>query len=330
MARLGFRTVNEMVGRVDKLAPRKDVKHWKARHLRLDKLLQALGDGQEGGSYCCERQDHGLETALDWELMKVAKPALDAGTPVRGEFAIRNVNRTVGTILSSNISRKYGGEALPEDTIRFKFNGSAGQSFCASASRASPSNSRARPMTTSARGCRGQSHSLSAQGLEVHRPRKRDRGQRFPSMGPRAERPTFAARRVSASASGIRARDVVVESCGDHGCEYMTGGSAVVLGAIGRNFAAGMSGGVAYIHDPDGLNAARINTVMVDLEEVTGAEEAINLKERIERHFELTGSQPAKEILASWKANLPKFIKVMPKDYKRALAEMRAEVGTKG
>ncbi|HAO98623.1 MAG TPA: glutamate synthase subunit alpha, partial [Fibrobacteres bacterium] len=330
MAQLGFRTINEMVGRVDKLAPRKDVKHWKAKNLKLDKLLHNLVDGQEGGTYCCEKQDHGLETALDWELMKAAKPALEEGKPVKAEFTIRNVNRTVGTILSSNVTRKYGAEALPEDTIRFKFTGSAGQSFGAFG---------AKGVTFELEGeandyfCKG----LSGAKAILYPPKASKFTARdnvivgnvsfYGATSGEAYIRGKAGERFGVRNSGAQ---VVVESCGDHGCEYMTGGRVVVLGEIGRNFAAGMSGGVAYVFDPDGKNAGRVNPEMVDLEEVTEAEEAIELKERIERHHEYTGSQTAKEILTNWKANLPKFIKVMPRDFKRAMVEMKAEMGAKG
>jgi len=330
MAALGFRTINEMVGRVDKLLPRAGVKHWKAKHLRLDKLLHGLENGQEGGSFCCERQDHGLEKAMDWELMKVAKPALEEGKPVKAEFSIRNVNRTVGTILSSNLTRKYGEAGLPEDTIRFKFNGSAGQSFCAFG---------VKGVTFELEGeandyfCKG----LSGAKVILYPPKQSRFIARdnvivgnvsfYGATSGEAYIRGKAGERFGVRNSGA---EVVVESCGDHGCEYMTGGKIMVLGEIGRNFAAGMSGGIAYVFDPDGKNAERVNPEMVDLEDVTEAEEAIALKESIERHHEYTGSHTAQGILASWKANLPKFIKVMPKDYKRALAEKRAEVGAKG
>jgi glutamate synthase domain-containing protein 3 len=319
-----------MIGRVDRLAPRKDVKHWKAKHLQLDRLLYGMSEGRDGGTFCCERQDHGLEKSMDWELMEAAKPALEKGLPVRGTFAIRNVNRTVGTILSSNITRKYGEEGLPEDTIRFKFNGSAGQSFLAFG---------VKGVTFE---LEGEANDYFCKGLS---------GARVILYAPKASK--FIAREnvivgnvsfygATSGEAYIRGKagerfcvrnsgaEVVVESCGDHGCEYMTGGKVVVLGEIGRNFGAGMSGGVAYVYDPDGRNASRINPDMVDLEEVTEAEEAIDLKERIERHLEYTGSLSSQEILPNWKACLPKFIKVMPKDYKRALAEMRAAVGAKG
>ncbi len=330
MAQLGFRTINEMVGRVDKLAPRKDVKHWKAKHLDLDTLLHGMDQDKKIGTHCCEKQDHGLETSLDWELMKVAKPALESGKPVKAEFAIRNVNRTVGTILSSNVSRRYGAVALPDDTICIKFKGSAGQSFLAFG---------AKGITFELEGeandyfCKG----LSGAKAILYPPRESRFVARdnvivgnvsfYGATSGEAYIQGKAGERFGVRNSGA---EVVVESCGDHGCEYMTGGRVVVLGEVGRNFAAGMSGGIAYIFDPDGKNSGRINPEMVDLDEVTEAEEAIDLKERIERHLEYTGSQTAKEILASWKANLSKFIKVMPKDYKRALAEMQAEVKAKG
>ncbi len=329
MAMLGFRTVNEMVGRSDKLAPRKDVKHWKAKHLNLDALLHRMHEGQEGGTYCCERQDHGLEKSLDWDLMKVAKAAIEEGKPVRGEFNIRNVHRTVGTIMSSNITRKHGEPGLPEDTIRFKFNGSAGQSFCAFG---------VHGVTFELEGeandyfCKG----LSGAKVILYPPKASRFNARdnvivgnvsfYGATSGEAYIRGKAGERFCVRNSGA---EVVVESCGDHGCEYMTGGRTVILGEIGRNFAAGMSGGIAYVFDPDGKNVSRINQDMVDLEEVTEAEEAIELKEHIERHQEYTGSQSAREILAAWKANLPKFVKIMPKDYKRALAEMRTEVGAK-
>jgi glutamate synthase domain-containing protein 3 len=288
-----------------------------------------MHEGQEGGTYCCETQDHGLEKSLDWDLMKAAKVSLEEGKPVQGTFDIRNVHRTVGTILSSNITRKYGEAGLPEDTIRFKFNGSAGQSFGAFT---------VKGVTFELEGeandyfCKG----MSGSKVILYPPKASRFNARdnvivgnvsfYGATSGEAYIRGKAGERFCVRNSGA---EVVVESCGDHGCEYMTGGRTVVLGEIGRNFAAGMSGGIAYVFDPDGKNVSRINQEMVDLETVTEAEEAIELKERIERHQELTGSNSAKEILSAWKANLPKFIKVMPKDYKRALAEMRAEVGAK-
>ena len=327
MAMLGFRTVNEMVGRVDKLTPRKEVKHWKAKHLDLGKLLYNMADTHKGiGTFCCERQDHGLDKALDWQLLEAAKPALEAAKPVRGEFPVRNVNRAVGTILSSNLSRRYGEDGLLEDTIRFKFNGSAGQSFCAFG---------AKGITFELEGeandyfCKG----LSGAKVILYPPKKSRFNPRenviignvsfYGATGGEAYVRGMAGERFCVRNSGAK---VVVESCGDHGCEYMTGGRAVVLGEVGRNFAAGMSGGIAYVFDPSGKNAARVNPEMVDVEEISQAEEAIELKQLVEKHMEYTGSMAAQEILADWKGNLPKFMKVMPRDFKRAMAELASEL----
>jgi glutamate synthase domain-containing protein 3 len=277
------------------------------------------------GTFCCERQDHGLEKALDWQLMEAAKPALEGAKAVKGEFAIRNVNRTVGTILSSNISRRYGEDGLLEDTIKFKFTGSAGQSFCAFG---------AKGVTFELEGeandyfCKG----LSGAKVILYPPRKSKFVPRenviignvsfYGATGGEAYVLGMAGERFCVRNSGAR---VVVESCGDHGAEYMTGGRAIILGEIGKNFAAGMSGGIAYIWDPNGKSAARVNPDMVDLEAITEAEESMEVRQMIEKHLEYTGSATAKEILADWKGNLSKFLKVMPRDYKRALADMALE-----
>jgi glutamate synthase domain-containing protein 3 len=270
-------------------------------------------------------QDHGLDRALDNELIKIAAPALQRGEQVRADIAIRNVNRTVGTILGQEITRRYGVDGLPDDTIRFKATGSAGQSFMAFAPRG---------LTIELEGeandyfCKGLSG-----GMAILYPPKASTfdlnanvvvgnvsfygatgGKAF-ILGPAGER--FCVRNSGAS--------VVVEGVGDHGCEYMTGGRAVILGSAGRNFGAGMSGGIAYIWDDDERSRARINTGMVDLEALDDADEVAELKALIEEHAAATDSERAKAILVDWEAQLPKFIKVMPRDYKRALAELAAE-----
>jgi glutamate synthase (NADPH/NADH) large chain len=330
MAALGFRTVDEMVGRVDRLAARKDVRHWKAKHLDLGKLLHGFGTSTVGNMHCCDVQDHGLEKALDWQLMEAAKPALEARKPVRATFEIRNVHRTVGTILSSNVTRKYGAPGLPEDTIRIKFNGSAGQSFGAFAAPGVTFELEGEANDYFGKGLSGAKLILYPPAVSTFVPAENvivgnvsfygaTSGQAY-IRGKAGER--FCVRNSGA--------EVVAESCGDHGCEYMTGGRVVLLGEIGRNFAAGMSGGIAYLFDPEGRAASKVNPEMVDLEGVTEAEEAIGLKARIERHFEYTGSTAAKDILADWKNSLRKFVKVMPRDYKRAMAELAAETMAKG
>jgi glutamate synthase (NADPH/NADH) large chain len=330
MAKLGFRTIDEMVGRVDKLKAREGVKHWKAKHLDLDKILHGFGESKIGSMHCCNAQDHGLEKALDWELMKAAKPALESGKAVKAEFEIRNVHRTVGTILSSNVTRKYGAAGLPEDAIHLKFKGSAGQSFGAFSVPGVTLEIEGEANDYVGKGLSGGKIIVYPPAVSTFVPADNvivgnvcfygaTSGEAY-IRGKAGER--FCVRNSGA--------EVVAESCGDHGCEYMTGGRLVLLGSIGRNFGAGMSGGIAYLYDPEGKAAANINREMVDLDEVTEAEEAIDLKSRIERHLEYTGSIAAKEILANWKASLAKFVKVMPRDYKRALAEMRAEALVKG
>ncbi len=328
MARLGFRTVNEMVGRTDKLSARRDLKHFKANQLDLSRLLHYMPANERTGTFKSVEQDHGLDRALDNELIRIAAPALERGERVKAEIDIRNVNRTVGTILGQEITRRTGELGLPEDTIRLKANGSAGQSFMAFAPRG---------LTIELEGeandyfCKG----LSGGTAILYPPRAAifdanenvivgnvsfygaTSGKAF-ILGPAGER--FCVRN-----SGAR---VVVEGVGDHGCEYMTGGRAVVLGSIGRNFAAGMSGGVAYVWDDDGRSGARINGDMVELEGVAEAEDIAELKALIEEHAEATGSRRAAAILGSWDDEVGRFIKVMPRDYKRALAELAAEAAS--
>jgi glutamate synthase (NADPH) large chain len=328
MAMLGFRTIQEMVGRVDKLRPKTNVKHWKAKHLKLDNLLHRMGDGKTG-TFCCISQDHGLDKALDWELMEKAKPAIEKKEKIKAEFAIRNVNRTVGTILSSNITRKWGAEALPEDTIHFKFKGSAGQSFNAFGVKGVTFELEGEANDYFCKGLSGGKAILYPPKGVTFDPQQNvvvGNVSFYGATSGEAYILGMAGERFAVRNSGAK---VVVESCGDHGCEYMTGGRVVVLGDVGRNFAAGMSGGVAYVYDASGKAAARINPEMVDLEAVVEAEDEIELKGFIERHFEYTGSQSAKNLLADWKHAVGKFIKVMPRDFKRALAEMRAEATKK-
>jgi glutamate synthase (NADPH/NADH) large chain len=325
MARLGFRTVEEMVGRVSKLAPRRDVRHFKARHLDLSRLLHHMPSTDRCSSYCCVPQDHGLDKALDNELLRLAAPALEKGEPVGGAFEIRNVHRAVGTLLGQEITRRTGEAGLPEDTIRFQATGSAGQSFMAFAPRG---------LTIE---LEGEANDYFGKGLSggkvILRPPRTSRfsptenvicgnvsfygatsGKAF-ILGPAGER--FCVRNSGAH--------VVVEGVGDHGCEYMTGGRAAILGPVGRNFAAGMSGGVAYVWDQDGHSRARINPGMVDLETVAAPEDVAELRALVEEHVRATGSERGKRILATWDVQLAKFIKVMPRDYKRALAELAAE-----
>jgi len=324
MAGLGFRTVNELVGRADRLKMRDGVTHWKARHLKVDRLLyraESLGCA----SYQCDKQDFGLDRALDKQLIEMARPALERGETVRGRIGTRNIYRTVGTMLSAEISRRHGEAGLPDDTIHFKVEGSAGQSFCAFG---------ARGLTLELEGeandyfCKG----LSGARVILYPPKQSPFVAHenvicgnvafYGATGGEAFIRGIGGERFCVRNSGAR---VVVEAVGDHGCEYMTGGRAVILGPIGKNFAAGMSGGVAYLLDNDGLSRKRINTGMVELENLTEPDEIDTVRTMIQRHIEYTGSPLARGILAAWDESLPKFIKVMPIDYKRALAEMSEE-----
>ena len=325
MARLGFRTVSEMVGRVDRLAPRRDVRHWKARHLDLGRLLHFMVPTDRCGSFCCVSQDHGLAKALDNELVRLAEPALARRERVRAQFAIRNIHRSVGTILGNEITKRYGAAGLPDDTIHFKAKGSAGQSFMAFAPRGLTMELEGEANDYFCKGLSGGRAILYPPRESTFNPNENvvcgnvsfygaTAGKAF-ILGPAGER--FCVRNSGA--------EVVVEGVGDHGCEYMTGGKAVVLGSVGRNFAAGMSGGVAYIWDEDGRTRSRVNPEMVDLEGLVVAEDVAELKALVEQHAAATSSERAKRILATWEVQLPKFIKVMPRDYKRALAELAAE-----
>jgi glutamate synthase (ferredoxin) len=324
MARLGFRTVDDMIGRVDMLEPRKAIDHWKAKGLDLSNILYQPDVPPDVGRYCQIPQDHGLDRALDNQvLLKLCAPALDRGEPVRATLPIKNTNRVVGTILGSEVTRRYGARALPEETIRLHFQGSAGQSFGAFIPRG---------ITLI---LEGDSNDYIGKGLSggkiiVYPPK----GSTFPpeeniiignvafygATGGEAYIRGMAGERFCVRNSGVHA---VIEAVGDHGCEYMTGGRVVVLGPTGRNFAAGMSGGIAYVLDTTGDFDRRCNQEMVHLERLEDAQEIAEVKIMIGRHAEYTDSARGGAILASWEAMVPKFVKVMPNDYKRMLEAMK-------
>ncbi len=324
MAKLGFRTMNEMIGRVDKLKAQQAVDHWKAKGLDLSPLLHVPQVGLEVARHCVQRQDHGIDEVLDRRLLELCRPALERGEKVTLDLPIRNVNRATGTMLSSRIAKKYGLEGLPPDTITIKFTGSAGQSFGAFL---------ARGVTLI---LEGESNDYLGKGLSGGKiivvPPK---GARFvpeetilignTSLYGATQGECYfygtAGERFAVRNSGVRA---VIEGTGDHGCEYMTGGVVVVLGRTGRNFAAGMSGGIAYVLNEDGKFESRCNLGMVELEPVTAAEDKRTLREMVEAHSRYTGSRKAKTVLDAWEAMLPRFVKVMPIDYKRVLAERKA------
>ena len=327
MAQLGFRTIDEMVGRVDCLRQRHDVDHWKARGLDLSAVIHNPHVPSRVGRHCTIKQDHGIEKALDCQLIEHSRDALERGKPVSISLPIRNTHRTVGAMLSGQIARRYGEAGLPDDTIRFQFTGSAGQSFGAFL---------AKGVTLTLEGEANDyvGKGISGGRLIVYPPRNSSfqpeenilvgnvvlygatSGEVF-FNGMAGER--FAVRNSGATA--------VVESVGDHGCEYMTKGIVVVLGKTGRNFAAGMTGGVAYVLDETGeFVRVRCNHASVDLDPVTEPEDIELIHSLTTRHAELTESPRAKWILDNWEGMLPKFIKVFPHEYKRVLGIKRTPV----
>jgi glutamate synthase (ferredoxin) len=322
MAQLGFRTIVEMVGRTDALEPKHAVEHWKAKGIDLSKLLHSPAVGPEVGRYCTDTQDHGLEKSLDiTHLLDICEPAIQRGEKVTATLPITNINRVVGTILGNEITKRHW-QGLPDDTVHLKFHGSAGQSIGAFVPKGVTLEVEGDANDYVGKGLSGgriiiypdaKSTFLAEENIIIGNVALygATSGEVF-IRGMAGER--FAVRN-----SGV---DTVVEGVGDHGCEYMTGGRVVVLGETGRNFAAGMSGGVAYVLDEVGDFAIRCNAQMVGLEKLD-SEEAEQLRLLIKRHADFTKSQKAYKVLALWDDMVPKFVKVMPKDYKRVLQAIR-------
>jgi glutamate synthase (NADPH/NADH) large chain len=350
MAELGFRTVSEMIGRVDRLDMVPAIHHWKARGIDLSRILYQEPAAPGVAIHHCESQNHHLDKALDQELIAESKAALDKGELVRIEKPIRNVHRTVGAMLSGEVAQRYGHDGLPDDTIWAKFAGNAGQSFGAFL---------AHGVTVELIGDANDyvGKGLSGGKLIVRQPPQATREPTeniiigntvlYGAIAGEAYFEGVAGERFAVRNSGAIA---VVEGTGDHGCEYMTGGITVVLGDTGRNFAAGMSGGIAYVWDPKGKFASLCNKAGVDLENIAPDDsedegrprqrpvdvydngmgdllrhDAVRLRILIERHHLLTGSKRARQLLEDWDNTLPAFVKVMPRDYRRALLELKAE-----
>lgn len=325
MADLGFRTVAEMVGRVDKLSVQPALDHWKARGLDYAAILRKP-EGPPAVAACfATRQDHGLEKALDHDLIARAQPALESGAAVQLGLPVRNVNRTVGTLLSYEISRRYGEAGLPDDTIVIRAEGTAGQSFMAFGARGITVHLRGDGNDYFGKGLSGARLSLRPPEGAAFAPDENIIVGNVAFYGATAGEAYIsgvAGERFCVRNSGVRA---VVEGLGDHGCEYMTGGRVVVLGATGRNFAAGMSGGIAYVLDAAGdFKRFHCNLEMVELEAVSDRADAAELRGMVENHLRFTGSPAARRLLADWERSLARFVKVMPVDYKRALARRAA------
>ncbi|HTS86234.1 MAG TPA: glutamate synthase subunit alpha, partial [Usitatibacter sp.] len=351
MAKMGFRRFEEMVGRVDMLDTRRGVEHWKARGLDFSKLFHRPRVDASVATHRCEAQDHGLARALDHELIAKATAALESKRPVQFSSRIFNRNRTVGAMLSGEVARRYGHAGLPDDTIHVGFQGTAGQSFGAWL---------AHGVTFELEGDANDyvGKGLSGGRLVVYPPKDCPiipeenivvgNTVMYGAISGEAYFRGVAGERFCVRNSGATA---VVEGVGDHGCEYMTGGTVVVLGKAGRNFAAGMSGGIAYVLDEEGDFTQRCNLAMVELEPIPEEETAAEsvgsngelethgkvtidhlaghddatLKGLIQRHLLYTGSERARLVLENWATYLPKFVKVMPLEYRRALGEMLKE-----
>ena len=336
MAELGFRTINEMVGRVDKLEMRAAIEHWKAKGLDYSKLLYKPQLGPEVGTYCQMQQDHLLDKSLDKrEILKQAQPAIQNGKPVTIDLPIVNTDRVVGTLTGAEISRQHGADGLPEDTVQVNLTGSAGQSlgaFCPQG------------MTFTVTGDTNDylGKGLSGGKIIVRPPAESPFVAHeniitgnvcfYGATSGEAYIAGMAGERFCVRNSGVEA---VIEGLGDHALEYMTGGMVINLGTTGRNFGAGMSGGVAYVFDESGdFTQNRLNPDMVNIYQLIEChdDEIAMVKARIEKHVTLTGSARGQAILADWPAIAEKFLKIMPQDYERVLeAQARAEErGLKG
>jgi glutamate synthase (NADPH/NADH) large chain len=361
MAKLGFRTFNEMIGQSDRLDMRKAINHWKAKGLDYSRLLRKPEAGDGVAVHNCESQDHGLDKALDLELIKRAEPALERGEAVKIEIDIHNYNRTFGTMLSGRVAEKYGHAGLADDTIYIKVRGTAGQSFGAWVARGVT-------LELAGEGNDYVGKGLSGGRLVIYPPAQSKIGKAeeniivgntvlYGAISGECFFRGVAGERFCVRNSGATA---VIEGVGDHGCEYMTGGIVVCLGPTGRNFAAGMSGGIAYVLDEQGDFEERCNLAQVELEPIEDEDialeeldhqggdleshglvdlshdmtrfDALRLKRLIEKHLHYTNSAVAKRILDDWSSYLPKFVKVMPVEYRRALKEMQAqhEAASKG
>jgi glutamate synthase (NADPH/NADH) large chain len=325
MAQLGFRKMDQMIGRVDCLTKREAVDHWKAQGLDFSSVLYNPPVPSHVGRRCLVAQNHGLDKALDYKLIEHAQEALESRVPVSFRLPIRNVHRSVGAMLSGEIARRYGSAGLPEDTVQFEFQGSAGQSFGAFLAKGVTLRLEGDANDYVGKGLSGGKLIIYPLRSSLFQPEENILVGNVVLYGATSGEAYFngiAGERFAIRNSGASA---VVEGVGDHGCEYMTRGTVVVLGRTGRNFAAGMNGGIAYVLDKTGEFAAtRCNRASVDLEPVTEPQDAETLQQLVARHGELTGSPLAKWILENWDQMLAKFVKVFPHEYKRVLGIPRA------
>ncbi|MCF6149033.1 MAG: glutamate synthase large subunit [Candidatus Kuenenia sp.] len=325
MAALGFRTIDEMIGRVDKIEVKNAASYWKAKHLDFTALLTHPAPGNSTSLRCIRNQNHELSLSLDNQLIKLAENTLIRREPVVINLPIRNINRSVGTMLSSEITKKYGASGLPEDTIRLNFKGSAGQSLGAFLVPGVTIHVEGDANDYVGKGMCGGKIIVNPPGNAAFKPHENIIAGNVILYGATSGElylHGMAGERFAVRNSGATA---VVEGVGDHGCEYMTGGTVVVIGQTGVNFGAGMSGGVAYVYDEHEWFGMKCNLDMVDLESVWAKEDSEILRILLEKHHEYTQSERAKDILNNWESRLPLFVKVMPMEYKKSLERIRQE-----
>ena len=317
-----------MVGRVQFLRVKDNIQSWKAKKIDLSGILHPVTNAKGATLYNSEKQDHGMNDILDWKLLEAAQHALEDKTPVFAGFDVKNIDRTIGTLLSNEISKKYGSFGLPDNTINYKFTGSAGQSFGAFAAKGISFELEGEANDYVGKGLSGAQLAIYPPANATFNPESNiiignvamygaTSGELF-VRGCAGER--FAVRNSGATA--------VVEGIGDHGCEYMTGGRALILGSTGRNFAAGMSGGIAWVYDPDHKFAENCNPEMVDLDQLTPKDEE-QIIALLNRHLHLTKSDVARQLLANWVIASGKFIKVFPKEYKKVLQQQEFHTANK-
>jgi glutamate synthase domain-containing protein 2/glutamate synthase domain-containing protein 3 len=322
MAKLGYRTMNEMIGQSQRCRMRDNVQHWKAKHVDLTDLLHR--PDLDVDIYHTGEQDHGLDKALDLQLLELAAPALERGESVEIDLPIENTNRTVGTILGCEVSRKYGLEGLPDDTIKIHFSGSAGQSLGAWLPKGITITVDGDANDYTGKGLSGGKLIVRAPAGSTFVPFENVIAGNvllYGATGGEAFLNGLVGERFCVRNSGAEA---VVEGVGEHGCEYMTGGRAIILGRTGRNFGAGMSGGIAYVLDETGDFAESINNELLDLDPL-GEDDVEYIQRMLRRHFQLTRSERAEEVLRKWEKLAPKFVKVFPQEYKQALANLARE-----
>ncbi|MDY6804378.1 MAG: glutamate synthase large subunit [Cyanobacteriota bacterium] len=322
MAKLGFRTLNEMVGRTDMLESMKAIDHWKAKGIDLSKILYQPEVGPEIGRYCQIPQDHELDKSLDLTvLLDLCRGAIEKGEPVKATLPIKNINRVVGTILGNEITKRHW-DGLPEDTVHLHFQGSAGQSLGAFVPKGVTLELEGEANDYIGKGLSGGKIIVYPPAVSTFVPEDNIIVGNVAFYGATAGEAYIcgiAGERFCVRNSGV---NTVVEAVGDHGCEYMTGGKVVILGSTGRNFAAGMSGGIAYVLDEKGDFATRCNTEMSDIEALD-EEDLETVREMVENHVKYTKSPKGSRILSNWDEMAPKFVKVMPRDYKRVLLAVK-------